>query len=139
MEQKNDLRTYDYSDNSTLSSRYDQLKKYFDKKFNDIDVGDIDVIINDAFDKNLEELKVRLDTTDTNIDNAKNEIIQTINDNNNDNDQGCHCCCCPTVISDNSINKIIEGVNHHTDEKFNEVDFVQRFTDLNEQIKQLNK
>lgn len=138
MEQKNDLRTYDYSDNSTLSSRYDQLKKYFDKKFNDIDVGDIDVIINDAFDKNLEELKVRLDTTDTNIDNAKNEIIQTINDNNNDNNQGCHCCC-PTVISDNSINKIIEGVNHHTDEKFNEVDFVQRFTDLNEQIKQLNK
>lgn len=71
MEQKNDLRTYDYSDNSTLSSRYDQLKKYFDKKFNDIDVGDIDVIINDAFDKNMEELKVRLDTTDTNIDNAK--------------------------------------------------------------------
>ena len=56
MEQKNDLRTYDYSDNSTLSSRYDQLKKYFDKKFNDIDVGDIDVNDVDDSDRSREAL-----------------------------------------------------------------------------------
>ena len=47
-------------------------------------------------------------------------------------------CMC-NVATKKDIQNAVEKVNQHTDSKFDEVDFIKNFTDLNNEIKKLNK
>ena len=47
-------------------------------------------------------------------------------------------CMC-NVATKKDIQNAVDKVNQHTDSKFDEVDFIKNFTDLNNEIKKLNK
>ena len=47
------------------------------------------------------------------------------------------CGVNPCVATKQDIADAVTKINAHTDEKFNEVDFLKQFSDLNEQIKNI--
>ena len=47
-------------------------------------------------------------------------------------------CGMKNLATKEDIKKVVEDVNRHTDDKFNEADFDGKFSDLNEQMKALN-
>ena len=82
------------------------------------------------------------------IDDAKNEIKEQIQEQFKDTNK--HICCSTEHIIDKipcmcnvatkkDIQNAVDKVNQHTDSKFDEVDFIKNFTDLNNEIKKLNK
>lgn len=82
------------------------------------------------------------------IEDAKNEVKEQIQEQFKDTNK--HICCSTEHIIDKipcmcnvatkkDIQNAVDKVNHHTDIKFDEVDFIKNFTDLNNEIKKLNK
>ena len=93
------------------------------------------------------------------IEDAKNEVKEQIQDTKNEvkeqileqfKDTNKHICrstehiidkipCMCNVATKKDIQNAFEKVNQHTYSKFDEVDFIKNFTDLNNEIKKLNK
>lgn len=93
------------------------------------------------------------------IEDAKNEVKEQIQEQFKDTnkhiqeqfkDTNKHICCSTEHIIDKipcmcnvatkkDIQNAVDKVNQHTDSKFDEVDFIKNFTDLNNEIKKLNK
>ena len=93
------------------------------------------------------------------IEDAKNEVKEQIQDTKNEvkeqileqfKDTNKHICrstehiidkipCMCNVATKKDIQNAVDKVNQHTDSKFDEVDFIKNFTDLNNEIKKLNK
>ncbi len=82
------------------------------------------------------------------IEDAKNEVKEQLQEQFKDTNK--HICCSTEHIIDKipcmcnvatkkDIQNAVDKVNHHTDIKFDEVDFIKNFTDLNNEIKKLNK
>lgn len=82
------------------------------------------------------------------IEDAKNEVKEQIQEQFKDTNK--HICCSTEHIIDKmpcmcnvatktDIQNAVDKVNQHTDSKFDEVDFIKNFTDLNNEIKKLNK
>lgn len=144
---KQNYKRYDYNSDVGIVTRDEQIKEYLDKKFSSIDV-DVNVDMSsveekiekssqDTIDKiesstqsTIEKLEHGLGKTNCHIERAKNEIIN--------NSSCCNPCQTNTITKDDITNAINE-INSHTDDKFNEIDFEKQFSDLNEQIKNLNK
>lgn len=123
-------KRYDYDSDTGLISKSEQLKDYLDEKFSSISV-DTDLIentINTAIDNNMDSINCQFKGVNCHIENAKNEII---------NNSG--SCCTSNLATKCDIQNAVQQINKHTDEKFNEVDFLRQFQDLNEQIKSMNK
>lgn len=82
------------------------------------------------------------------IEDAKNEVKEQLQEQFKDTNRHIHCstehiidmipCMC-NVATKQDIQNAVDKVNHHTDSKFDEVDFIKNFTDLNNEIKKLNK
>lgn len=82
------------------------------------------------------------------IEDAKNEVKEQLQEQFKDTNK--HICCSTEHIIDKipcmcnvatktDIQNAVDKVNQHTDSKFDEVDFIKNFTDLNNEIKKLNK
>ena len=82
------------------------------------------------------------------IEDAKNEVKEQLQEQFKDTNK--HICCSTehsidkipcmcNVATKKDIQNAVEKVNQHTDSKFDEVDFIKNFTDLNNEIKKLNK
>ena len=82
------------------------------------------------------------------IEDAKNEVKEQLQEQFKDTNK--HICCSTEHIIDKipcmcnvatkkDIQNAVDKVNQHTDNKFDEVDFIKNFTDLNNEIKKLNK
>ena len=82
------------------------------------------------------------------IEDAKNEVKEQLQEQFKDTNKHIHCstehiidnipCMC-NVATKTDIQNAVDKVNQHTDSKFDEVDFIKNFTDLNNEIKKLNK
>lgn len=82
------------------------------------------------------------------IEDAKNEVKEQLQEQFKDTNKHIHCstehiidkipCMC-NVATKKDIQNAVDKVNQHTDSKFDEVDFIKNFTDLNNEIKKLNK
>ena len=82
------------------------------------------------------------------IEDAKNEVKEQLQEQFKDTNKHIHCstehiidmipCMC-NVATKQDIQNAVDKVNQHTDSKFDEVDFIKNFTDLNNEIKKLNK
>ena len=86
-----------------------------------------------AIDMNLisETIKKELSEGVTdNIEKAKNEIIDTVKNNK------VNLC---GVATKDDIHKAVHCINHHTDVRFDEIDFHCQFENLNKQIKNLKE
>ena len=132
MDNTNDLRRYDYGNYTPLTSRCEQIKEYLDEKLNGIDSEHISTTIRDSVNENMDDIRHRLCHTNCHIENAKNEIIEKV-------EQSKSQCAAFHAETKEEIADAIDNINQHTDNKFDEIDFETKFSDLNEQIKSFNK
>lgn len=130
MEIQNDLREYGYMADISLSSRCDQIKDYLDEKLGS--TSKITDTIKETIIDSMSTYDEKFSYTNTHIEDAKNEIVNVID---------CHGsgsgCCCQLATKDD-VNNAIEKINEHTDHKFDEINFIQQFSDLNQQVKEIN-
>ena len=131
MDNTNDLRRYDYGDYTPLTSRCEQIKEYLDEKLDGMDSEHISTTIRDSVNENMDDIRCRLCHTNCHIENAKNEIIEKV-------EQGKSQCAAFHTETKEAIADAIDNINRHTDNKFDEIDFETKFSDLNEQIKSFN-
>lgn len=125
---KESYRRYDYDSDVELITRTEQIEDYLDSKFSNISV-DTDVVkdtIETTINNSMQEVKNGICGVNCHIENAKNEIINNMS-----------CGVNPCVATKQDIADAVTKINAHTDEKFNEVDFLKQFSDLNEQIKNI--
>ena len=153
MDNTNDLRRYDYGDYTPLTSRCEQIKEYLDEKLDGIDSENISTTIRDSVNENMDDIKQKICHTNCHIENAKNEIIDDIkhkichtnchienakNEIIEKVEQGKSQCAAFHTETKEAIADAIDNINRHTDNKFDEIDFETKFSDLNEQIKSFN-
>lgn len=131
MDNTNDLRRYDYGDYTPLTSRCEQIKEYLDEKLDGMDSEHISTTIRDSVNENMDDIRCRLCHTNCHIENAKNEIIEKV-------EQSKSQCAAFHTETKEAIADAIDNINRHTDNKFDEIDFETKFSDLNEQIKSFN-
>ena len=127
---KESYRRYDYDSDVELITRTEQIEDYLDTKFSNISV-DTDVVkdtIETTINNSMQDVKNGICGVNCHIENAKNEIINNMS-----------CGVNPCVATKQDIADAVTKINAHTDEKFNEVDFLKQFSDLNEQIKNLKQ
>lgn len=127
---KESYRRYDYDSDVELITRTEQIEDYLDSKFSNISV-DTDVVkdtIETTINNSMQDVKNGICGVNCHIENAKNEIINNMN-----------CGINPCVATKQDIADAVTKINAHTDEKFNEVDFLKQFSDLNEQIKNIKQ
>ncbi len=125
---KESYRRYDYDSDVELITRTEQIEDYLDSKFSNISV-DTDVVkdtIETTINNSMQDVKNGICGVNCHIENAKNEIINNMS-----------CGVNPCVATKQDIADAVKKINAHTDEKFNEVDFLKQFSDLNEQIKNI--
>ena len=98
--------------------------------------------INETKDEVLNKINEAVKSTKDNIDNAESSLHNDIEDST------CHIieeiynskseiCLCHMATKDD-INKAVEKINSHTDGKFDEINFMQQFENLNNQLKEIN-
>ena len=153
MDNTNDLRRYDYGDYTPLTSRCEQIKEYLDEKLDGMDSEHISTTIRDSVNENMDDIKQEICHTDSHFENAKNEIIDDIkhkichtnchienakNEIIEKVEQGKSQCAAFHTETKEAIADAIDNINRHTDNKFDEIDFETKFSDLNEQIKSFN-
>lgn len=122
---KNDINTdygrWKFFDKVPLIPKDTQWKSYFEQKFADIDI-DIDV---DELKEVIEETVETSVTTSVDeamgekLDNKIGGVHRHIEDAKDD--LSCKICCAKN------------NINHHIDEKFDEINFTEQFSNLNEQ------
>lgn len=118
-------RTYDYDDNAPYVGRVTIIENYLDKKLSSISIDDekITNTIEASITESLGDINCKFHSVHHHIEDAKNEIIEN---------QGGGCMC--NIATKKDIADAVKNINTHVDEKFNEVDFLKQFSDLNEQI-----
>ena len=127
---KESYRRYDYDSDVELITRTEQIEDYLDSKFSNISV-DTDVVkdtIETTINNSMQDVKNGICGVNCHIENAKNEIINNMS-----------CGVNPCVATKQDIADAVTKINAHTDEKFNEVDFLKQFSNLNEQIKNIKQ
>ena len=152
MDNTNDLRRYDYGDYTPLTSRCEQIKEYLDEKLDGMDSEHISTTIRDSVNENMDDIKQKICHTDCHIENAKDEIINDVKhkichtnchiENAKDEiiekvEQGKSQCAAFHTETKEAIADAIDNINRHTDNKFDEIDFETKFSNLNEQIKNI--
>lgn len=149
---KHNYKVYNYCEDNKLITRTEQIKNHIDEKFKhlDIDIDDdvikdtikdsIDNAIGESFQDTIENniketiteslgcVDKHLHHINCHIECAKNTIVDKIEEHN-------HCLF--NVATKDDIEKAVDLVNTHTNRKFKEIDFEKKFSDLNEQIKEL--
>lgn len=92
-----------------------------------IDIDDLKDDIIEAIDNSNDNLTHKLYHTNKHIDCASDNIIREVHKAN--------CMC--KIATKEDIKNAIDNINSHTDSKFNEIDFISQFENLNNQIKNL--
>jgi len=122
-----EYRRWKFRDNVPLITRFDQWKKYFDNKFDNIDV-DVDVQVDtddiqDTIQTSIQELENNIDEKLGTLDEKFCKVHKHIEDSKE------HLCC--------DICYAKKDVKKHIDDKFEEINFEEKFSNLNEQAEQI--
>lgn len=127
--------TYDYDDNAPFKERTVVIEEYIDKKLKGINTScscdnmntdKIEDTVKDAVKDSLEDINCKFCAIHNHIDKAKDEIIENEN---------AKCDC--NLATKEDIENVVSKINGHTDDKFNEIDFMKQFSDLNEQMSKI--
>lgn len=126
------LRPYEYDYDTSYNGRTEVIKGYLDKKFAgiDVDTEGIKDTIEHTIDKSLGNIDCKFYSVHNHIEKAKDQII---------NSQGGSPGCCCELATKADIDNAVCRINSHVDEKFDEVDFIKQFSDLNEQVRKLQQ
>lgn len=131
-------RAYGFREDNTLISRMEQFEDYMDKKFSGIvvDNSGIDEVVKESVEEAVRESLANIDckfgSVHKHIDCAEQNIIKSVEDNSKE------ICTCHMATKED-ICHAVNRINHHIDEKFDEVDFLKQFSDLNEEIRNLKQ
>lgn len=127
-----DYKRYGYDTDVGLIGRTEQLIDHIDSKLDNININtdDIKNTIKESVDDSMQTVNCNIKHVNYHIENAKNEIINNIT---------CGSTCTCNLATKDDIDKAVCNINNHVDEKFNEIDFLKQFSDLNEQIKEAIK
>ena len=146
-------KIYDYNEENTLITRTDQIKEYLDERLKHIDIDidedeitesikeTIEQVIDETLKETIEEnIKETIEESLSNVDvhfnqinqqitNMANEIIENIEEQKDILDN---------VATKEDVVEATNKINTHTTNVFNEIDFNTKFSDLNEQIKNIS-
>jgi len=122
-------RPYEYDYDSAYVGRTGVIENYLDKKFSNIsiDKNEIKETIESSVHDSLGNIDCKFCSVHNHIEKAKDEIISS-------ETGGCTC----NLATKEDIANAVAQINTHTDEKFDEIDFDRQFSDLNQQIANLN-
>lgn len=122
-------RPYEYDYDSAYVGRTGVIENYLDKKFSNIsiDKNEIKETIESSVHDSLSNIDCKFCSVHNHIEKAKDEIISS-------ETGGCTC----NLATKEDIANAVAQINTHTDEKFDEIDFDRQFSDLNQQIANLN-
>ena len=122
-------RPYEYDYDSAYVGRTGVIENYLDKKFSNISVdkNEIRETIESSVHDSLGNIDCKFCSVHNHIERAKDEIINA----------GTGGCTCNLATKEDIANAVAQ-INTHTDEKFDEIDFDRQFSDLNQQIANLN-
>lgn len=122
-------RPYEYDYDVPYIGRTGVIENYLDKKFAGISVDkdEIKETIETSVTESLGNIDCKFCSVHNHIDRAKNEII-------NNSESGCTC----NLATKEDVTNAVTQINAHVDEKFDEVDFLRQFSDLNQQIAAIN-
>ena len=122
-------RPYEYNYDTSYVGRAGVIENYLDKKFAGISVdkNEIKETIETSVSESLGNIDCKFCSVHNHIERAKNEIIENTG-------SGCTC----NLATKEDVANAVTQINTHVDEKFNEVDFLKQFSDLNQQIAGIN-
>ena len=121
-----DYKRYNFCDNVPYKSACENIKEYLDAKIDGIDNKEvIENTIVESVDKSMGSVKNALCHIDDHLSHAEHHIIDEIHRHS-----GHHC----HGVGKEDLEMVVDEVNKHIDDKFNEVDFIQQFQDLNQQV-----
>lgn len=89
----------------------------------DIDISKIKDVIDDSLNEKLGHINCHINC-------ATSTIINEIKDNSKE------ICLC-NIATKNDITKAVHDINTHIDNKFDEIDFIKQFDNLNNQLKDI--
>ena len=129
---ENEYKEYGYNDKVPLIDKCSQMYDYLEQKFNSIGHIDTDVIentITNTIENSLGDINCKFCTVNKNINRAKKEIIEEV--------QEIKTPCLCHLATKEDVRQAVKDINEHTDEKFNEINFIEKFSDLNQQVREL--
>ncbi len=94
---------------------------------------DIETAVTNAIMNFMPTINDNFGDVHTHIDTAKDEILSA----ECGGCGGCDCGCDICVATKCDLNHAVNKINEHIDNKFNEIDFMGQFSDLNAQIERL--
>lgn len=119
-------RPYDYtSGDIPLITRMEQFKEILSGEIT-VDVDK--TTIKEAVSEGLGDINCQFCSVHNHIDRAKEKIIDKIEENKP--------CMCNLATKEDVANAVTK-INKHTDEKFDEIDFLSQFENLNEKVSSL--
>lgn len=129
LEETRDWREHEHTHLTEVEERLTKEINDAEENINaNIDTDVIKDTIETTINNSMQDVKHGICGVNCHIENAKNEIINNMS-----------CGVNPCVATKQDIADAVTKINTHTDEKFNEVDFLKQFSDLNEQIKNLKQ
>ena len=130
----NDYKMYGYDDAVPFKSKCENMKEYFDEKFagvNDVDEATIRNTIHSSVSESMCGVNHQLHGIRHDIHCSTHTIVDEIHAHSGD----CGDCCNERMAA--KIDEAVERVNAHTDERFNGINFEQKFSDLNDQAEEI--
>lgn len=115
-------------DNALTETIQDTIENSIENAIGESFQDTIEGTVQETITNGLSGVNEGMDKIQSQIETAKSDIIEKIEEHN-------HCLC--NVASKEDIVEAVEEINSHTTRKFKEADLETKFSDLNEQIKQL--
>lgn len=137
MDIRNGLNRYGFCDNVPYKSACENIKDYLDEKFNGVSGADETVIketIKESINGSMNNIRADIHNVDHHLSHVERHLTDEIHAHSG----GC-CGCCDSGIAESDMEEIISRINQHTDEKFEEANISQQFSDLNEQVAEIAK
>lgn len=131
----NDYKRYGFDDNVPYQSCCERIKDYLDDKFagvNGVDQKEIHDTITSSINESMSGVNCQLHGIKHDIHCSTHVIVDEIHEHAGG---GCQQCLVEKISE--KLDDAVNRVNAHTDERFDGVNFEQKFSDLNDQVAEI--
>lgn len=95
-----------------------------------IDMDEIKNTVETAVNNSIDGIEEKINDIHCHINCATKDVIHEIKESNQE------ICLC-NIANKNDIKKAVNEINNHIDDKFDEIDFIKQFDNLNNQLKEM--
>lgn len=132
MDKRNDLNRYGFCDRVPYKSACENIKDYLDEKFKNVggvDESEVKSTIKNTINESMSCVRRDIRDVDHHLAHVEHHVIDEIHEHSGG------CCGCCGGVSEENIETIVQSINQHMDEKFDETKV--QFSDLNQQVADL--